>query len=87
MGSKKRKLEPADLNKDVPAWVADQSPGRTAPYTEEELDLLVEGTLESIRDTASWCGLVERVGEEEARRQLRARIAMRDGNADRLTRH
>ena len=87
MGSKKRKPEPADLNKDVPAWVADQSPGRTAPYTEEELDLLVEGTLESIRDTASWCGLVERVGEEEARRELRARIVMRDESVNKLTRH
>ena len=87
MGSKKRKPEPAGHDEDIPAWVADQSPGRTAPYTEKELDLLVEGTLESIRDTASWCDLVERVGEEEARGQLRVRIAMRGGNANRLTRH
>lgn len=77
MGSKKPKPEPADLDNDVPAWVADPSPGRTAPRTEEELDLLVEGTLKGIRDTAAWRDLVGRVGEEEARQQLRLRIAMK----------
>ena len=53
---------------DLPSWIADESADRTTPYTEEELDLLVEGTLEGIRDTASWKNLVDRAGEEEARR-------------------
>ncbi len=60
---------------------------RTTPYTEEELDLLVEGTLESIRDTASWKNLVDRAGKEEARRTLRSRIIMQDENARKLSRH
>ncbi len=72
---------------DLPSWIVDESLDRTTPYTEEELDLLVEGTLESIRDTASWKNLVDRAGEEEARRTLRSRIIMQDENARKLSRH
>ncbi len=72
---------------DLPSWIVDDSLDRTTPYTEEELDLLVEGTLESIRDTASWKNLVDRAGEEEARRTLRPRIIMQDENARKLSRH
>lgn len=71
---------------DLPSWV-DASFDRTTPYTEEELDLLVEDTLEGIRDTAAWMNLVDRVGGEEARRVLRARIIMHDENAKRQPRH
>ncbi len=87
MSKKKRKTEMSDLDEDLPDWVADQVPRRTTPYTEEELDLFVESTLERIRDTAAWSDLVDRVGEEEARRELRSRIVMRDENAKKLTRH
>ena len=87
MRKKKLKRETSDLDEDWPAWIVDQGSDRTTPYTEEELDLLVEGTLESISDTASWSELVERVGKEEARRELRARIIMRDENARKLSRH
>jgi hypothetical protein len=69
----------------TPSWVT--SPDRATPYTEEELDLLVEGTLEGIRDTAAWTDLVDRVGEEEARRELRSRIIMGDEIAGKLPRH
>ncbi len=72
---------------DMPSWVSDEWLGRTTPYTEEELDLFVEGTLEGIRDTASWQNLVDRVGEEEARRVLRSRLIMQDENARKLPRH
>ena len=71
----------------VPSWVKDEFPGRSSPYTEDELDLLEESTLEGIRDTASWKNLVDRVGEEEARRVLRSRIIMRDENARKVPRH
>lgn len=77
----------SDLDESLPAWVADRSTGRTTPFSEAKLDLFVESTLESIRDTASWSNLVHRVGEEEARRVLRARIIMRDENANKLPRH
>jgi hypothetical protein len=72
---------------DVPDWVKDDSPGRSTPYTEEELDLLVEGTVKGIRDTAAWKNLVRRVGKEEARRVLRARLIMMDENAAKQPRH
>lgn len=71
---------------DFPEWV-DALYDRTTPYTEEELDLVVDGTLEGIRDTAAWMNLVERVGDDEARRVLRARLIMRDENARRQPRH
>jgi hypothetical protein len=72
---------------DVPDWVKDDSPGRSTPYTEEELDLLVEGTLEGIQDTLAWQNLVRQVGEKEARKVLRSRLIMRDKNAVREPRH
>ncbi len=85
--SKKRKPDGYESDDwDFPAWV-DASFDRTTPYTEEELDLLVDGTLEGIRDTAAWMNLVERIGEEEARRVLRTRLIMRDENARRQPRH
>jgi len=77
--------EPYDW--DMPAWVTEEWLDRTTPYTEEELDLFVESTLEGIRDTASWQNLVDRVGQEEARRILRSRLIMQDENARRLPRH
>ena len=85
--SKKRKPDGYEsYDWDLPAWV-DASFDRTTPYTEEELDLFVEDTLEGIRDTAAWMNLVDRVGEEEARRVLRTRLIMRDENARRRPRH
>lgn len=71
---------------DLPSWV-DESADRTTPYTEAELDLLVDGTLDGIRDTASWQNLVDQAGEFEARRILRSRLIMRDENARKLPRH
>ena len=87
MRKKNRKPESPDLDKDIPAWVDENVPARTTPYTERELDVLVEGTLESIRDTSAWIELVERVGEENARGELRARIIMRDERANRQSGH
>ena len=87
MSGQKRKSKKSGLDDDLPAWVDDQAPMRTTPYTEDELDLFVEDTLGRICDTAAWLNLVDRVGEAEARRQLRARIVMRDENTKKLTRH
>ena len=85
--SQRRKPDARDpIDWDVPDWV-DPTFDRTTPYTEDELDALVDGTLEAIRDTASWASLVDRVGDEEARRVLRTRLIMRDENARRQSRH
>ena len=85
--TKKINVEPDADADNVPDWVKDDSPGRSTPYTEEELDLLVEGTVKGIRDTAAWKNLVRRVGKEEARRVLRARLIMMDENAAKQPRH
>ena len=68
-------------------WIKDDSQDRSTPYTEYELDLLVEGTVHSIRDTAAWKKLVRQVGKEEALRVLRSRLIVNDENAAKLTRH
>jgi hypothetical protein len=85
--TKKIKVGPDPNEDDFPDWVKDDSPRRSTPYTEEELDLLVEGTVKGIRDTEAWKNLVHRVGKEEARRVLRARLIMMDENAARQPRH
>jgi hypothetical protein len=77
-------IEGEDL--DLPDWM-DPSNGRMTPYSEDELDILVEGTLGGIRDTAAWISLVERVGEDEARQVLRTRLIMLDEIAERQPRH
>jgi hypothetical protein len=88
MTKRKTKLVASELDDDeTPVWINEDTPDRTTPYTEEELDLLVEGTLDSIRDTAAWKKLVGQVGEEEARRVLRSRLIMNDENAGKLPRH
>ena len=87
MRRKKRNPEIFAFDEDVPAWVDEDAPARTTPYTEQELDDLVESTLESIRDTAAWNDLVERVGEDDARDQLRARLILRDERANVQSRH
>ena len=91
MRRKKPKPDPPEAPEagdgDMPSWVAAESPVRTTPYTEAELDRLVEDTLSGVRDTIAWHDLVGRVGEQAARRELRARLIMHDANARKLTRH
>jgi len=85
--NKSKKTTPELSDDEVPFWVKNDSPGRSTPYTEEELDILEEGTIEGIRDTASWKDLVHQVGQDEARLVLRSRLIMRDENANKLRRH
>jgi hypothetical protein len=84
---KSKKTTPELNNAEVPSWFKDNLPGRSTPYSEEELDLLVEGTIEGLRDTAAWKDLVLRVGQEEARRVLCSHLIMQDENANKLTIH
>jgi len=84
---KTRHVVPEPEDDDIPSWINDDSLDRSTPYTEEELDLLVEGTLESIRDTTAWKELVRQVGKDEARHVLRSRLILNDENAGKLTRH
>jgi hypothetical protein len=45
---KSKKTTPELNNAEVPSWFKDNLPGRSTPYSEEELDLLVEGTIEGL---------------------------------------
>jgi hypothetical protein len=84
---KTRQVALEQRDDETPAWMNEDASDRSTPYTEEELDLLVEGTLESIRDTSAWKKLVSQVGKDEARRVLRSRLIMNDENAGKLPRH
>jgi len=76
--SKPKKTEPEQsAAAEAPSWVTD-TPRRTTPHTEEEFDLLVDGTIEGIKDTAAWKDLVRRAGLQEARRVLRSRLIAND---------
>ena len=74
-------FEPYDW--DLPSLIVDELLDRTTPHTEEELDLLAEGMLEVIRDTASSKNLVDRAGEEEARRASGTAEHQRSGDPGR----
>ena len=90
LGLMNKKPKPNSFETDdskIPSWVDDRPLEGTPPYTEEELDRLVQGTLESIRDTAAWMSLVDREGEEEAVRILRSRIIMDDVRTRKTSRH
>ena len=75
--NKPKKTAPEQNNVEAPSW-ATERPRRTTPHTEEEFDLLVEGTIDGIKDTAAWKDLVRRVGLHEARRVLRSRLIAND---------
>jgi len=84
---KTKRVAPELRDDDTPAWIKDDASERSMPYTEEELDLLVESTLDGIQDTAAWKKLVRQVGKDEARNVLRSRLIMNDENAGKLPRH
>lgn len=85
--SRKPKLKtPNTFDLDLPSWM-DASSDRTTPYTEKELDDLVDGALNGIQDTTAWQDLVDQVGEAGAAAILRSRLIMRDENARKLFRH
>lgn len=71
----------------LPPWADEDRESRKTPFTEVELDGLVEGTIAGIDDTEAWCRLVTDHGEAEARRRLRSALILQDENARRAPRH
>ena len=65
--------------KNVPSWIDDAN-DRITPYTDEELDLFIEGFKKGMSDTPAWKELVGRVGEEEAERIIRRGFINMDPN-------
>lgn len=76
--SRSKKTAPEQSDADAPSWVTGKLPRRTTPRTEEQLDLLVDGTIEGIKDTAAWKDVVRRVGAQGAWRILRSRLIAGD---------
>jgi hypothetical protein len=62
------KMEPSGS---VLEWARDDAKLRTTPYTEEELDTLTQGTIESIEDLDEWKNLVAMVGLVDAKQTIR----------------
>ena len=76
--SKSKKTEPEQSDDNVPSWVSEKSPRRSTPRTVEQIELLVDGTIEGIKDTTAWKDLVHGIGLQEALRVLRSRLIARD---------
>jgi len=68
---KKPKKDIPDTNIPDPPWLDDNPSDITEPYTDEELDLFVEGFIQAHKNTQAWKKLVRKVGKEEALQVLR----------------
>jgi hypothetical protein len=75
---KPKEAQPEPSQGDAPSWVTEDPPRGPRKRTEEELELLVDGTIEGIKDTEAWKDLVRRLGPREARRILRDKLMARE---------
>lgn len=62
-----------------PAWL-DARKDRRTPYTEEELELFVDGFISSMNDVVDWERMVNAVGEIRAREILKEGFRRMDPN-------
>jgi uncharacterized protein YgfB (UPF0149 family) len=70
-----------DMEDLLPPWADEGREDHSTPYTEAELDGLVDGAVAGMSDTAAWLRLVAEYGQDEARQRLRAALILRDENA------
>jgi hypothetical protein len=63
-----------------PPWLQDKPDAIPVPYTEEELDRLVEGFIAGNSDSPAWIELVQRFGFNRAKQLLRNSFVNRDPN-------
>ncbi len=68
---KKQKKEIQDTDTFEPDWLYDKPSDNKEPYTDEEIELFVEGFIDAHSDTQAWKETVRKLGKEEARQQLR----------------
>ncbi len=68
---KKQKIEIQGTNGFEPDWLYDKPSDNNKPYTDEEIELFVEGFIEAHGDTQAWKETVRKLGMEEAIKQLR----------------
>ena len=77
-----RPENPSSNNVSDPAWLHDDARTVRVPYTEEELDDLVEGFIVGNGDSAAWKELVQGHGFEVAKEILRNGFIRNDPNLD-----
>jgi hypothetical protein len=65
-----------------PAWLHDNRDAAGIPYTEEELDKIVEGFIAGNADSPAWKDLVEKHGFYGAREILRIIFIKKDPNLE-----
>ena len=63
-----------------PSWL-DPRDDRKKPFTEAELDSLVDDFISSMADTDAWQALVAELGERQAREVAKKRLAAQDANS------
>ncbi len=61
---------------DDPDWLNPENDRKT-PYTDEELEELVEGFINGL-DDAEWSALKSKYGEDEARKNIKAGLIAND---------
>jgi hypothetical protein len=69
-------------NPPEPSWLYDDPNAARTPYTEEELDKLVEGFIAGNGDSQAWTDLVRTHGFYGAREILRSMFIKKDPNLD-----
>jgi len=82
---RKKAKPPKDLssnNVSEPAWLHDDPRAVRIPYSEEELDDLVEGFIVGNGDSSAWKELVQRHGIYIAKEILRNSFIRNDPNLD-----
>ena len=63
-----------------PSWL-DPRNDRKKPFTEAELDSLVDDFISSMADTDTWQALVAELGERQAKEVAKKRLAAQDANS------
>jgi hypothetical protein len=81
--TKEQKKDIQDTNTPEPDWLYNNPSDITEPYTDEELDLLVEGFIQAHSDTQAWKETVRKLGREEALQELRDRFKSSDTRKNR----
>ncbi len=80
---KKQKAEMPETEDFEPDWLYDKPSDSNEPYTDEEIELFVEGFIDAHGDTPAWKETVRKLGLEGARQQLRNGFKNTDTRKDR----
>ena len=78
----KKKQARRPKNPPEPTWLHDNPDAIRIPYTEDELDKLVEGFIAGNGDSPAWKELVQRHGFYGAKEILRNSFIKKDPNLD-----